>query len=820
MEKSTLVKLFQQGNAAQSAGRLEEADRLYTTILKVNPKHPETNHNMGLLAVTVGKAEQGLTFFNRAVEASPNVDQFWFSYIDTLIKVGRREEAKSLFGKAKKKITKGNRLDQLESALFAPVIDAERDSYHHGKIKKHQTNILDTLKLDQALRLAKNRSEKGANDEAEVIYKDILKKFPKNRRASSGLKGLTARAFDQESKVQNPSQDQLQPLIDLHSRGQLKEALAQATELSQLFPNSFVLYNIFGIIRHGLGQLDASIESYNKALAIKPDFALAICNRGNALKDQGKFEEALEAYRKTVAIEPFNAAALSNMGVVFENQGKLDDAVEAYNKALFIKPDFFQGYCNLGNTLKALCRLVEAEDCYRKAIELQPGVSETHKNLADVLQQLERFAESEASYNQAIALNPSRSHYYSGLGNVLAKLGKLDDAEASYKKAISLRSGPAETHFNLGRTLQEAGRLDEAVSSFQTAFIKRTGIRPAGDDILAPAITSMHFELTNKCNFHCTFCPSDSQTRDIGSMDINLIKRLYEEAADKKIGNVVGLHLMGEPTLHPRLIEILKFGALKNIKTDLVTNGSTLVAKIVPKILDSLYGTITASHMTPTQETYHFRGKVRLSWDRYIANMRLLVREYMQRVAKGDDIKCDLVIRVMATQDTASNVTVTETASKASAILKEWNDYVSEIEKELGMKPFERKDHNDDNLLQENRHASITYPLQKGIKLLFWRAFTFANTRVSEDFELQRQNTASFCPNPFTDVGVLWNGDVTLCGLDHDGELKVGSIHDSSIEEVIQNRAARELRSSMLGHRPLPPLCQNCQAKPVRRGSI
>ena len=746
MEQSTFIKLFQQGNAAHSAGRLEEAERLYTAILKVNPKHPETNHNMGLLAVNVGKAEQGLPFFKSAVEASPNFDQFWFSYIDTLINVGRREEAKAVLGKAKKK-------------------------------------------------------------------------FTKNRRASDGLKRLTDRAFDKDSKVQNPSQEQLQPLIELHSYGQLKEAFEQATALSQLFPNSFVLYNIFGVINHGLGQLDAAIESYNRALAFKPDYAIAICNRGNALKDQGKFEEALEAYRKTVAIEPFNAAALNNMGVVFEEQGKLDDAVEAYNKALFIKPDFSEAYRNLGNTLKALNRLVEAEDCYRKAIELQPGASETHKNLADTLQQLERFAESEASYNQAIALNPNRSQYYSGLGNVLAKLGKLDDAEASYKKAISLKPEPAETYFNLGRTLQQAGRLDEAVSSFQTAFIKRTGIGTAGDDILAPAITTLHFELTNKCNFHCTFCPSDSQTRDIGSMDIDLIKRLYEEAADKKIGNVVGLHLMGEPTLHPRLIEILKFGALKNIKTDLVTNGSTLVAKIVPKILDSLYGTITASHMTPTQDTYHFRGEVRLSWDRYIANMRLLVREYMQRVAKGDAIKCDLVIRVMATQDTASNVTVTETANKASAILKEWNDYVSEIEKELGMNPFERKDHNDDNLLQENRHASITYPLQKGIKLLFWRAFTFANTRVSEDFELQIQNATSFCPNPFTDVGVLWNGDVTLCGLDHDGELKVGNIYDSSIEEVIQNQSARDLRSSMLGHQPLPSLCQNCQAKPVKRVS-
>ena len=164
-------------------------------------------------------------------------------------------------------------------------------------------------------------------------------------------------------------------------------------------------------------------------------------------------------------------------------------------------------------------------------------------------------------------------------------------------------------------------------------------------------------------------------------MDIELIKRLYDEAADKKIASVVNLHLMGEPTLHPKLIEILKFGASKNIKTDLVTNGSTLVAKMVPKILDSLYGKIIASHMTPTQDTYHFRGKVGLSWELYISNLRLLVREYMKRLAKGDAIKNGITkghgyrIRRQSLR--------LETENEARAILKEWNDFVAEVEHEL-----------------------------------------------------------------------------------------------------------------------------------------
>jgi radical SAM protein with 4Fe4S-binding SPASM domain len=403
------------------------------------------------------------------------------------------------------------------------------------------------------------------------------------------------------------------------------------------------------------------------------------------------------------------------------------------------------------------------------------------------------------------------------LGITLKELGRLEEAEASYTQAIALKPDNADAHRNLGNTLQELGKIKEAVSSFQQAFTKRTGIRPVGDDVLAPATTSLFFELTNKCNFHCTFCPSDSQKRSLGSMDLELVKQLYEENADKKIANEVNLHLMGEPTLHPALIEILKFGASKNVKTDLVTNISTLVDKNVPKILDALYGTITASHMTPTEETYHFRGKVGLSWDRYISNLRLLVREYMKRLAKGNPTKNNITIRVMVTQNTASNVSIIGTSNEAGAILKEWNDFVAEVEQELGMAPFERKDHNADDLVRGNNHSSTSYPLQQGIKLTFWRAFTFANTRVSDDFDLKTTRQTSYCSHPFTDVGVLWNGDVTLCCLDHDGELKVGNVRDSSMENVIQSDAAQKLRASMLGDYPLPSICQTCQERPVKR---
>ena len=89
----TLHQALQKGIEAHKAGKAQEADRYYTAILKANPKHPDANHNMGVLAVGVGKDEATLPFFKRALEVNSSIAQYWLSYIDALIKLGRIDDA-------------------------------------------------------------------------------------------------------------------------------------------------------------------------------------------------------------------------------------------------------------------------------------------------------------------------------------------------------------------------------------------------------------------------------------------------------------------------------------------------------------------------------------------------------------------------------------------------------------------------------------------------------------------------------------------------------------------------------------------------------
>ena len=59
----TIEQALQQGVAAHKEGRLQDAERLYRAILKSQFFHPDANHKLGVLAVSVNKADAALPLF-------------------------------------------------------------------------------------------------------------------------------------------------------------------------------------------------------------------------------------------------------------------------------------------------------------------------------------------------------------------------------------------------------------------------------------------------------------------------------------------------------------------------------------------------------------------------------------------------------------------------------------------------------------------------------------------------------------------------------------------------------------------------------------
>jgi outer membrane protein assembly factor BamD (BamD/ComL family) len=109
-------------------------------------------------------------------------------------------------------------------------------------------SILDKVSFNKALKLAKKKYKDGQFEEAKRIYEDILQKFSKHKIALSQLKLLTRGPV---IAPQDPSANQLQPIINLYTQGQLQQALSAANKMLEEFPNSVMLYNISGVCNGG-----------------------------------------------------------------------------------------------------------------------------------------------------------------------------------------------------------------------------------------------------------------------------------------------------------------------------------------------------------------------------------------------------------------------------------------------------------------------------------------------------------------------------------------------------------------------------------------
>jgi protein O-GlcNAc transferase len=267
------------------------------------------------------------------------------------------------------------------------------------------------------------------------------------------------------------SQSEINSVITLFSSGQFQEALDKLTILTKENPNDSLLHNIAGACYAGLGQLDAAVKSYEKAIALNSDYAKAHFNLGGALHELGQLDEAVQSYESSIAIESDYAEAHNNLGNVLRELGQMDDAIDSYEKALVIKPNYVEALYSISLVLQHLGRIESMVDHLEKALTLKPDFAEAHNNLGIALKSLGQLDAAVISYQKAIAIKPDYAEAHNNLGNVFKDLGQLDDAVQSFQKALAINPNYPTLHNNLGIAFKELGQLDKAVKCYKKALI-------------------------------------------------------------------------------------------------------------------------------------------------------------------------------------------------------------------------------------------------------------------------------------------------------------------------------------------------------------
>ncbi len=230
-------------------------------------------------------------------------------------------------------------------------------------------------------------------------------------------------------------------------------------------------------------------DSFKRALALKPDYDLAVFNLANVYRTMGKDDEAMVGYRRLIALDPKNAQAHQELAQILVDHERLDEAQQELNRALALAP----AMAAARNTLGAL-RLKHGDTAggereIRAALQQKAELRLAHFNLAVIAEQRGDLDGAVAEYRKEIEVNPSSYMAHFNLGKTYERLGRTDDQLAAYKSAIASYPEFAEGHLFLAKLELDRGQLDEAIRLARRGLeLKpRPDVAPLGHFVLSDA---------------------------------------------------------------------------------------------------------------------------------------------------------------------------------------------------------------------------------------------------------------------------------------------------------------------------------------------
>jgi len=97
--------------------------------------------------------------------------------------------------------------------------------------------------------------------------------------------------------------------------GQSNEAVGLARAIIKVQADHFDALHLIAVANAHQRLFDGALENYDRALAVRPNDAVALNNRGNTLNELKRFSEALADYERALTVRPDYAEALNNLGV-------------------------------------------------------------------------------------------------------------------------------------------------------------------------------------------------------------------------------------------------------------------------------------------------------------------------------------------------------------------------------------------------------------------------------------------------------------------------------------------------------------------------
>ena len=265
----------------------------------------------------------------------------------------------------------------------------------------------------------------------------------------------------------------------------------------------------------------------------------------------------------------------------------------------------------------------------------------------------------------------------------------------------------------------------------------------------------IYLEISNVCNLNCRFCPGTSRRPKVMSREeLNFLLPKLRNWTD-----YLYFHLMGEPLCHPLLADFLQLAGNHGFKVILTTNGTLL------KNQQAVLLTAKALH------------KINISLHAFEANdLTVPFTSYLEQCfafGKAAEGKKLVIFRLW----------------NHGGDEKKNGEILSTLER-FFPKPW----------VQE----------RKGIRIGNRVYLEYGDKFDWPDQNAEDRGNQVFCYGLRDQIGVLCDGTVVPCCLDHDGDLALGNLFESDLEEILESERAKNIYEGFQQRYAAEELCRKC----------
>lgn len=325
-------------------------------------------------------------------------------------------------------------------------------------------------------------------------------------------------------------------------------------------------------------------------------------------------------------------------------------------------------------------------------------------------------------------------------------------------------------------------------------------------------VNRLHMELTNACNFSCEFCPDSVMKRERGMMSKDMARAILDQVSGFGGIRMVLFHVMGEPALHPDMLDIAGYAASRNVSVCITTNGSRLNRDMLYGLQKSGVRHVIVSLQTPDEQTFAMRGAKGITFNEYADRIAETVKTII-----NEDIKIGFTLSFLSSPlrrliiPIAKEFSIADTSKKLREYLQQWAERLMKDTRIEGRMPDVLKKIRRARSFSRNR-IDLTDTLSFQTRIVGDWSTHFRKRLVKARF--------GFCPGLQENFGILWNGDYVFCCTDYEGRTSTANFNDLSIQDYLSSEAVQKTVKAMQTFRVINEHCRYCMGDKSHLNSL